>query len=249
MQATSKPGGQAGGQRLAQVVLDQLDLDPGAGDLRPDPGQHLGVGVDHGQPARRSPRARRRWPRSPPRSGRRRRASGSAARPAPRPRASAAPGGSSWRPCSASGPAPAWPRAPRPRPGRAGRPGWPARRGPRARCRRSAGSATSRSAAGAASRSRPAGVSRTGRVRSTTPRLRSSLQTAATIGTGSSAMRLTSRTATGSLRAIARSTSPTPASPSASPTAAATSAMTESMLILRNAPGFAPNAAGPGSSS
>ena len=54
-------------------------------------------------------------------------------------------------------------------------------------------------------------------------------QVAATIGTGSSAIRLTSRTATGSLRAMARRTSLTPARPSASPTASATSAITESM--------------------
>src|SRR5512132_1094046 len=44
-----------------------------------------------------------------------------------------------------------------------------------------------RPAAGMASPARPAGVSRTGRARSTTPRLRSSLHTAATIGTGRSA--------------------------------------------------------------
>ncbi len=78
---------------------------------------------------------------------------------------------------------------------------------------------------------RPAGVSCTGRARSTTPRLRSSLQTATTIGTGSSARRLTSRAATGSCRAMTRSTSATPAGPSASPTAAATSATTASTSI------------------
>src|SRR3984885_7463942 len=51
------------------------------------------------------------------------------------------------------------------------------------------------------------------------------------MGTGSSAIRLTSRTATGSLRAMARSTSLTPDGPSARPTADATSAMTESMSM------------------
>src|SRR5439155_137527 len=80
--------------------------------------------------------------------------------------------------------------------------------------------------AGMASPARPAGVSRTGRARSTTPRLRSSLHTAATIGTGSSASLPTSRAATGSWCAITRSTSLTPADPSASPTAEATSATT-----------------------
>ena len=79
--------------------------------------------------------------------------------------------------------------------------------------------------------SRPASVSRTGRDRSTTPRLRSSLQIAVTIGTGSSASWLTARTATGSVRLMARITSLTPAGPSASPVAAATSARTASAVL------------------
>ena len=80
---TSKPPASAGGQRLAQVVLDQVDADPAAGRLLADPGQHVGVGVDHGQPADHlgvpGPGGER--PRWPARSGRRRRAAGSAARP------------------------------------------------------------------------------------------------------------------------------------------------------------------------
>ena len=153
------------------------------------------------------------------------------ARPAHRPRAAPAPGRSWWPRCSASGRAPAWPRA-RPPPPRSARrsaggrpPGWkrPGRRTP--------GSGQS---ARAGRRRRPRGrasVSRTGRDRSTTPRLRSSLQIAVTIGTGSSASWLTARTATGSVRLIARITSLTPAGPSASPVAAATSARTASAVL------------------
>src|SRR5262249_34343025 len=93
-------------------------------------------------------------------------------------------------------------------------------------------------AAGTASPARPAGVSRTGRARSTTPRLRSPLPTAPTIGTGSSPSRPAPRAATGSWCAITRSTSLTPAGPSASPTAEATSATTTSTSIRRSlAPG------------
>ena len=71
--------------------------------------------------------------------------------------------------------------------------------------------------------SRPAAVSCVGRSSATTERLRSSPQTAATIGTGSSAARLMRRVETGSRRASVASTVRTPRSPSASPTAAATS--------------------------
>ena len=63
-------------------------------------------------------------------------------------------------------------------------------------------------------------VSCVGRSSATTERLRSSPQTAATIGTGSSAARLMRRVETGSRRASVASTVRTPRSPSASPTAA-----------------------------
>ena len=66
-------------------------------------------------------------------------------------------------------------------------------------------------------------VSRVGRSSATTECLRSSPQTAATIGTGSSASRLMRRVEMGSRRASVASTVRTPRSPSASPTAAATS--------------------------
>src|SRR5258706_8999650 len=74
-------------------------------------------------------------------------------------------------------------------------------------------------------------VSLTGLVLSMPPRLRSSLQTAATIGTGSSASRAIWLVGTGSWGATATSTSRTPDSPSARPTATATSAVIESMSI------------------
>src|SRR5215472_16189724 len=79
--------------------------------------------------------------------------------------------------------------------------------------------------------SRAGPVSRTGLEESTTARLRSSLQTAVTIGTGSSASRLIWLVGTGSCLAIASITSRTPASPSARPTAAATSAAMTSMSM------------------
>ncbi len=171
--------------------------------LLADPGQHVGVGVDHGQPAdhRRRARSRRRRPRSPPRSGRRRRAAGSAGRPArarracrstrrslvatvqcvwsSSGRAAGAAGGRLLQlgrqrrqlPCRDHHAAARAVRAGR-RPG----PGWPA--GDRRPARRG--------------QPRPAGCL------STTPRWRSSLQAAATMGTGSSASRLISRTAAGS---------------------------------------------------
>ena len=75
----------------------------------------------------------------------------------------------------------------------------------------------------AAKSSRPAGVSRVGRSSATIARLRSSPQTAATIGTGSSAARLMRRVEIGSSLASVARTARTPRSPSASPTAAATS--------------------------
>src|SRR5579859_4842508 len=78
---------------------------------------------------------------------------------------------------------------------------------------------------------RAAGVSLTGRDLSMTPRLRSSLHTAAAIGTGSPARRPIWLVATGSARATTRSTSRTPDAPSARPTAMATSAAIASMSI------------------
>ncbi len=83
---------------------------------------------------------------------------------------------------------------------------------------------------------------------STTPRLRSSLQAAATIGTGSSASLATSRTAAGSASSTADRMSRMPASPSARPTAAATSATTvsTSMSCVFSPPRWAGSpAAGP----
>src|SRR5581483_9442545 len=90
------------------------------------------------------------------------------------------------------------------------------------------GHAVSTFATGDASRRRPSIVYCTGRSSATSPCLRSSLHTAATIGTGKSAALARARTDTGSSRASADVTASTPRTPSASPTALATSSTTTS---------------------
>jgi len=53
-------GGQAAGQRAAQVVLDKLCFNAGRRDLVTGPGQDLGIGVDHGEPLNAGLQAERR---------------------------------------------------------------------------------------------------------------------------------------------------------------------------------------------
>ena len=204
-----EPAGQAAGQRAAQVVLDQLGVHPGARDLLADPGQHVGIGVDHGQPLDAAPRP-----------------------PVPANAAiateirSSSPSSRIRRPDQRPGLVhPQHPpdlradravrlvqlrlgaREPRPPRGPAGRPARPARRGRRARCRRSPGTPRSgpacrrRAGPGRPGSAAPAGPGRPRRAGAARcrPRRRS----------GPAARPCGSRRGprTGSLRAMARRTS------------------------------------------